>query len=293
MDARRGDDSLNRIAALVKGSRSDAADKVRALLDENRRLGRELAQVQEKLAANQGSDLVDEAVDVAGVKVLAARVEGDSKALMQTLDTLKSKLGTAAVVLGHVGGGKVSLIAGVSKDLTDRIKAPDLVNAVGAQVGAKGGGRPDMARAGGGDNPDALTDALASVPDLDPGPARQLSHGRDRSEVRRHQRRQRGAHPGGCCERVQRYRAEGHQVLVVVSAMSGETNRLESLGRSMATRPPAREMDVLLSSGEQVTIALLSMALQELGVPAKSYLGDQVCIRTDGNFRPGEDQGDR
>ncbi len=85
-------------------------------------------------------------------------------------------------------------------------------------------------------------------------------------------------------ERVRGYRAQGHQVLVVVSAMSGETNRLESLGRSMATRPPAREMDVLLSSGEQVTIALLAMALQELGVSAKSYLGDQVCIRTDGNF---------
>jgi alanyl-tRNA synthetase len=104
-------------------------------------------------------------VDVAGVKVLAARVEGESKALMQTLDTLKSKLGSAAIVLGHVDGGRVSLIAGVSKDLTSRISAPDLVNAVGAQVGAKGGGRPDMARAGGGENPEALAAALASVPE--------------------------------------------------------------------------------------------------------------------------------
>ncbi len=84
--------------------------------------------------------------------------------------------------------------------------------------------------------------------------------------------------------RVQGCRARGEQVLIVVSAMSGETNRLESLGRSMSARPPAREMDVLLSSGEQVTIALLAMALQDLGIPAKSYLGDQVCIRTDGNF---------
>ena len=97
--------------------------------------------------------------------MLAARVEGDSKALMQTLDTLKSKLGSTAIVLGHVADGKVSLIAGVSKDLTDRLKAPDLINTVGAQVGAKGGGRPGMARAGGGDNPDGLADALASVPD--------------------------------------------------------------------------------------------------------------------------------
>lgn len=85
-------------------------------------------------------------------------------------------------------------------------------------------------------------------------------------------------------ERVSRYRRDGHQVLVVVSAMSGETNRLETLGRTMSSRPPPREMDVLLASGEQVTIALLSMALQDQGFPAKSYLGDQVCIRTDGNF---------
>ena len=159
------DAALNRIADLVRGSRADAADKVGALLEENKRLGRELTQAQEKLAASQGSDLVEEAVEVAGIKVLAARVEGDSKALMQTLDTLKSKLGSAAIVLGHVDGDKVSLIAGVSKDLTDRLKAPDLINAVGAEVGAKGGGRPDMARAGGGDKPAALAGALDAVPD--------------------------------------------------------------------------------------------------------------------------------
>jgi len=85
-------------------------------------------------------------------------------------------------------------------------------------------------------------------------------------------------------DRVQAHRKAGTQVLVVVSAMSGETNRLESLGRRIAERPVAREMDVLLASGEQVTIALLSMALQERGCTARSYLGDQVCIRTDGNF---------
>jgi len=85
-------------------------------------------------------------------------------------------------------------------------------------------------------------------------------------------------------DRVRAHRAAGHQIIVVVSAMSGETNRLESLGRSVAESPLAREMDVLLASGEQVTIALLSMALHERGCQAKSYLGDQVCIRTDGNF---------
>jgi alanyl-tRNA synthetase len=159
------EDALGAITGLVKGSRADVVEKVGALLDDNKRLGRELAEAQQKLAASQGTDLVKEAVDVAGVKVLAARVEGESKALMQTLDTLKSKLGSAAIVLGHVDGGRVSLIAGVSKDLTSRISAPDLVNAVGAQVGAKGGGRPDMARAGGGENPEALAAALASVPE--------------------------------------------------------------------------------------------------------------------------------
>ncbi len=159
------EDALKRVAELVRGGRADVADKVGAVLDENKRLGRELAQVQEKLAASQGSDLADQALEVTGIKVLAAQVEGDSKALMQTLDTLKSKLGSTAIVLGHVAGGKVSLVAGVSKDLTDRITAPDLINAVGAQVGAKGGGRPDMARAGGGDKPEALGEALASVPD--------------------------------------------------------------------------------------------------------------------------------
>ncbi len=158
------DDALNRVVELVKASRTDAVEKVGALLDENKRLGRELARAQEKLAASQGSDLADQAVDVSGISVLAAQVEGDSKALMQTLDTLKSKLGSTAIVLGHVADGKVSLIAGVSKDLTDRLAAPDLIGVVGAQVGAKGGGRPDMARAGGGDKPDALADALAAVP---------------------------------------------------------------------------------------------------------------------------------
>ncbi|MGE0625502.1 MAG: alanine--tRNA ligase [Pseudomonadales bacterium] len=160
-----GEEALAGIAALVRGNRTDAPAKVAALLEENRRLGRELDQARQKLAATQGADLASEATDVDGIKVLAATVEGDGKALMQTLDMLKSKLGPSVIVLGQVEDGKVSLIAGVSKDLTDRIKAPDVVNAVGSEVGAKGGGRPDMARAGGGNRPDALAGALAGVPD--------------------------------------------------------------------------------------------------------------------------------
>jgi alanyl-tRNA synthetase len=154
---------LDDLAALVRGSRSDLRDKVSALVDENRRLGRELERLQQKLAASQGSDLASQAVEVDGVKVLAAKVEGDPKSLLQTLDSLKSKLGSTVVVLGNVSDGKVNLIAGVSKDLTDRVKAPELISLVGPRVGAKGGGRPDMARAGGGDKPDALDEALSGV----------------------------------------------------------------------------------------------------------------------------------
>ncbi|MEJ2088283.1 MAG: alanine--tRNA ligase, partial [Gammaproteobacteria bacterium] len=159
------DELIRHVADMVKGSRGDVAAKVAAMVDENRALARELTQARQKLAANQGSDLADQAVEVAGISVLAARIEGDGKALMQTLDTLRSRLGSAVIVLGHVDDSKVGLVAGVSRDLTDRVAAPELVNAVGSQVGAKGGGRPDMARAGGGNDPDALDGALASVTD--------------------------------------------------------------------------------------------------------------------------------
>jgi alanyl-tRNA synthetase len=98
--------------------------------------------------------------------VVAAEVQGsDPKALLNTLDALKNKLGSAVIVLGQISDGKVNLIAGVTKDVVDRVKAGDVISMVGAQVGARGGGRPDMARAGGGDRPEALSAALASVED--------------------------------------------------------------------------------------------------------------------------------
>jgi alanyl-tRNA synthetase len=156
---------LASLAALVKGSRSEVVEKVTGLIDENRRLNRDLEQARQKLAASQGTDLAGASVDVGGISVLATKVDGDSKTLMQTLDALRSKLGTSVIVLGNVDGDRVGLIAGVSKDLTDRIKAPEVINAVGVQVGARGGGRPDMARAGGGDRPEALDEALSSVSD--------------------------------------------------------------------------------------------------------------------------------
>ncbi len=133
------------------------------LLERSRRLEKELEQLKAKLASAAGSDLASGAVEVSGVKVLAARLDNvDPKALRETLDQLKNKLGRAVVVLGAVSGDKVSLVAGVTSDCTDRMKAGELVNLVAQRVGGKGGGRADMAQAGGTD-PAALPDALALV----------------------------------------------------------------------------------------------------------------------------------
>jgi alanyl-tRNA synthetase len=154
---------LGRVAELVKGGRDDAADKVQQLIERSRRLEKELEQLKGKLASSQGSDLVSQAEEVGGIKVLAARLEGaDPKGLRDIVDQLKSKLGTAAVVVAAVEGDKISLVAGVTRDATDRIKAGDMLKAVAEQVGGKGGGRPDMAQ-GGGSQPEKLEAALGSV----------------------------------------------------------------------------------------------------------------------------------
>ena len=158
-----GERRLGRIADLVKGSREDADTKVQQLVERNRALEKEREQLKAKLASSRGADLTNEAVEVHGLKVLASRLDGaDAKLLRETVDQLKNKLGSAAVVLAAVDGQKVSLVAGVTKDAVDRIKAGELVNAVAQQVGGRGGGRPDMAQAG-GTQPDSLDAALASV----------------------------------------------------------------------------------------------------------------------------------
>ena len=132
-------------------------------MDNVRSLEKELSRLKSKLASSQGDELADQAVDVKGVKVLAASLEGaDAKALRETLDKLKDKLKSAAVVLAAANDGKVSLIAGVTRDLTAKVKAGDLVNHVAQQVGGKGGGRADMAQAGGTDA-SKLPAALESV----------------------------------------------------------------------------------------------------------------------------------
>ena len=157
------EDRLHRVAQLVKAGRQDLQTKVAQLVERNRQLEKELEKIKERLASAAGSDLADGAVQVGSVKVLAAALEGvDPKSLRETMDKLKDKLGSAVIVLGTVAGDKVSLVAGVTKDQTKAVKAGDLIKFVAEQVGGRGGGRPDMAQAG-GSNPAALPAALASV----------------------------------------------------------------------------------------------------------------------------------
>ena len=154
---------LDAVAAELKTLPAEAAARVGQILDNTKMLEKELARLKSKLAAAQGDDLAAQAVDVKGIKVLAAKLEGaDATALRETLDKLKDKLKSAAIVLGSIHEGRVSLIAGVTTDFTGKIKAGELVNFVAQQVGGKGGGRPDMAQAG-GTEPTALPAALASV----------------------------------------------------------------------------------------------------------------------------------
>ncbi|HEX9684645.1 MAG TPA: alanine--tRNA ligase [Burkholderiales bacterium] len=154
---------LNEAAAALKAPPQEVAQKIAQILDSVKNLEKELARLKSKLASSQGDELADRAVVVKGAKVLAATLDGaDAKALRETMDKLKDRLNSAVVVLAAVEGGKVALIAGVTADLTSKVKAGDLVNYVAQQVGGKGGGRPDMAQAG-GTSPEKLPDALASV----------------------------------------------------------------------------------------------------------------------------------
>ncbi len=154
---------LMEAAGALKAQPQEVIQKIAQVLDNVKALEKELARLKSKLAAAQGDDLSSSAVDVKGIKVLAAEIDGaDAKALRETLDKLKDKLGSAAIVLGAREGDKVTLIAGVTADLTSKVKAGELVNHVASQCGGKGGGRPDMAQAG-GTLPDNLPKALESV----------------------------------------------------------------------------------------------------------------------------------
>ncbi|HET7795004.1 MAG TPA: DHHA1 domain-containing protein, partial [Rhizobacter sp.] len=157
------ENTVNGLAGSLKVSPNDVPARVAGVLDQVRALEKELAALKGKLASAQGDELLAQAVDVKGLKVLAAMLEGaDAKALRETMDKLKDKLKTAAIVLAAVDGGKVQIAAGVTNDSIAKVKAGELVNFVAQQVGGKGGGKPDMAMAGGTD-PKNLGAALASV----------------------------------------------------------------------------------------------------------------------------------
>ena len=157
------EEQLKEAATLVKGSRDNLLDKLAAVIDRNRQLEKELEQLKAKAASAAGSDLAGSAVDIRGVKTLSARIDGlDGKGLLALVDQLKNKLGSAVILLGGVQDDKVVLVAGVTQDLTGKLKAGDLMKQAAAAVGGKGGGRPDMAQ-GGGVDAAALDGALALV----------------------------------------------------------------------------------------------------------------------------------
>ncbi|KNC06153.1 MULTISPECIES: alanine--tRNA ligase [unclassified Pseudomonas] len=157
----QAEEQLKEAAQLVKGSRDNLIDKLSAVIERNRALEKQLEQLQAKAASAAGDDLSASAVEVKGVKVLAARIDGqDGKALLALVDQLKNKLGQAVILLGGVHDDKVVLVSGVTKDLTARLKAGDLMKQAATAVGGKGGGRPDMAQ-GGGVDASALDAALA------------------------------------------------------------------------------------------------------------------------------------
>jgi alanyl-tRNA synthetase len=159
----REENTLREASAVLKTNPDELLGKVEALAKQNRELERQLEQLKARMASSAGDDLSNQAIEINGKKVLIASLEGfNPKTLRDTVDQLKNKLGSGVVVLANSSEGKINLIAGVSKDLTASVKAGDLVNMVALQVGGKGGGRPDMAMAGGSDL-EALPAALASV----------------------------------------------------------------------------------------------------------------------------------
>lgn len=165
---------LAELSSLVKGTRDSLVDKVRGLNERNRQLEKEIERLTAKLASARSEDLLNQAIEVEGVRVVAARLEGvEAKALRDSIDQLKNKLGSGVVVLITAQGEKVSVAAGVSKDLTGRVKAGDLVRELAGQLGGKGGGRPDMAQ-GGGSNVAAIPAALEAVPALVAGALQQV-----------------------------------------------------------------------------------------------------------------------
>lgn len=162
---RSTESQVREVGVLVRSGREAVVEKVQSVLERNRQLEKELEQLKGKLASSAGNDLAASAREINGYNVVAEQMPGaDRKALLDTVDQLKNKLGKAVVILGTVEDGKVVLVAGVTKDITAQVRAGDLIRDIAKKVGGKGGGRPDMAQ-GGGNDPDKLAEALASVPD--------------------------------------------------------------------------------------------------------------------------------
>ena len=155
---------LRDTAEMIRAVPDNFREKLERLVEQNQSLEKELERLKSRQAHQAGGDLAQQAVEVEGIKVLGAQVDADAKSMRSMLDQLKDKLGSAVIVLASVKNEKVTLVAGVTPDQTERIKAGDLVNSVAGQVGGKGGGRPDMAQAG-GNHPEALKEALESIPE--------------------------------------------------------------------------------------------------------------------------------
>jgi len=159
------DQQLKQLGQVLKVAPEAMEDRLKQVLERGRALEKEVEELKSKMASASGDELVDQAEDINGIKVLAARLDDvDSKSLRDTVDRLKDRLGSSVVVIGSADDGKVRLAAGVSKDLLTRIQAGNLVNFVAQQVGGRGGGRPDFAQAG-GSQPENLDEALISVQD--------------------------------------------------------------------------------------------------------------------------------
>ncbi|HER34446.1 MAG TPA: alanine--tRNA ligase, partial [Halothiobacillaceae bacterium] len=162
-EAERADQTVGEIAELLRGPKTEAAERVAQMLERSRQLERELARLKAELASASGDELADRAETIGPARVLVAELPGaDAGTLRESMDKLRDKLGTAAILLGTVDDGKVRLVAGLSKDLTQTVKAGDWVNVAAAEVGGKGGGRPDMAQAG-GNQPERLDQALSAA----------------------------------------------------------------------------------------------------------------------------------
>jgi alanyl-tRNA synthetase len=157
------EDTLREVAECLKAQPGEVATRIQQIQDQVKALEKELARYKSKLAGSQSDDLLAQTIEISGIKVLAATIEGaDAKALREMADKLRDKLKSCALVLGSAVDGKVALIAAVTTDLTAKVKAGELVNFVAGQVGGKGGGKPDMAQAG-GTEPERLPAALQSV----------------------------------------------------------------------------------------------------------------------------------